>query len=243
MALLKPILRKLLKHPRSVAVVDDQRSFSHAAVVGAAAHVAKEIAKRTDKPRVGIMLPTGGGFPIALLACWMAGRVPVPLNYLLERDDLHHVFEDSGVDLLLTAGKLLDHVREHTAADAIPEGLDLLTLETMSVQGRPPAGGALPRPGLRHREGCRARRRGPRRAALHLGHLREAQGRRAHPPQPGAQRQRLHRARRPERADDLPGRAPAVPQLRAHRAHAGAAVDGAPGPSTPPASCRAGWWS
>ena len=141
--LLKPILRQLLRHPKSIAVVDDQRSFSHVAIAGAAAHVAKEIRRRTDKPRVGIMLPTGGGFPIALLACWMAGRVPVPLNYLLERDDLHHVFADSGVDLLLTAGKLLDHVREHTAADAIPEELDLLTLETMSFKGVPPLGGLL----------------------------------------------------------------------------------------------------
>ncbi len=136
--LLKPILRKLLKHPRSIAVVDDQRSFSHIAIAVAAAHVSKEILKRTDKPRVGIMLPTGGGFPIALLACWMAGKVPVPLNYLLERDDMHHVFDDAGVDLLLTAGKLLDHVREHTSADAIPESLDLLTLETMNFKGVPP---------------------------------------------------------------------------------------------------------
>ena len=84
------------------------------------------------------MLPTGGGFPIALLACWMAGKVPVPLNYLLERDDMHHVFDDAGVDLLLTAGKLLDHVREHTAPDAIPESLNLLTLKTMSFKGVPP---------------------------------------------------------------------------------------------------------
>ena len=141
--LLKPILRQLLKHPTSVAVVDDQRSFSRVAIAGAAAHLAKEIRRRTDKPRVGVMLPTGGGFPIALLACWMAGRVPVPLNYLLERGDLHHVFDDSGVDLLLTAGKLLDHVREHTAADAIPDRLDLLTLETMSFKGVPPLGGLL----------------------------------------------------------------------------------------------------
>lgn len=141
--LLKTILRQLLRHPRSVAVVDDQRSFSHLEIAVAAAHLSREIRQRTDKPHVGIMLPTGGGFPIALLACWMAGRVPVPLNYLLDRDDMHHVFADSGVELLLTAGKLLDHVREHTAADAIPDSLDLLTLETMSFKGIPPVGTIL----------------------------------------------------------------------------------------------------
>ena len=138
MALLRPILRKALTHLRQPAIVDDLGSYSYAKLLGGALFVARTIERTTDAPHVGIMLPTGGGFPIALLGCWLAGRVPVPINYLLSRDDLQHVLKDAQVDTLLTASKLLEHIRTNTADDAIPPHLKLVKLEEQSFKGLPP---------------------------------------------------------------------------------------------------------
>ncbi|MEM1098472.1 MAG: AMP-binding protein, partial [Planctomycetota bacterium] len=92
MSLLRPILKTAVSQLRQTAVIDDRGQSSYARILGGALHIAKLIEKSTDAKHVGVMLPTGGGFPVSVLACWLANRVPVPVNYLLNRDDLHHVF-------------------------------------------------------------------------------------------------------------------------------------------------------
>eukprot|EP00752_Nemacystus_decipiens_P014543 g12952.t1 len=134
MALLRPILKQALLHPTRTAVVDDLRTWSYAKLAGGAYFMAREIAKATDKPHVGLMLPTSGAFPAALLGTWQAGKVAVPLNYLLSKEDLHHVIRDSGLDTVFTASKLLDVVGE----DAIPEGINVVRLDQLSFKGLPP---------------------------------------------------------------------------------------------------------
>lgn len=105
-----PILRSLLTRPAKVAVVDDSRAYRGYEIVVAAANLARIIERSTESETVGVLLPTSGASPIAFLACWMAGRVPVPLNYLLSRDELEYVIEDCGTDTLLCAQPLIDHM-------------------------------------------------------------------------------------------------------------------------------------
>ncbi|HWB20530.1 MAG TPA: hypothetical protein VG711_09540, partial [Phycisphaerales bacterium] len=81
MRALKPILRSLLLSPSRIAVIDDHRSWKAFHLYFGALHLAKAIAKATSKPHVGIMLPTSGLFPLALIATWRLGRTVVPLNY------------------------------------------------------------------------------------------------------------------------------------------------------------------
>ena len=138
MSLLRPILGKALRNLRQTAVVDDRGEASYARILGGALHVAQLIERTTDARHVGVMLPTGGGFPVSVLACWLAGRVPVPINYLLNRDDLHHVFADAGLDTLLTATPLLEHVRKNTAKDAIPDALQTVALDAQKFGKVPP---------------------------------------------------------------------------------------------------------
>ncbi len=138
MSLLRPILRKALTHLRHPAAVDDLGSYRYGRILAGAFFVARTIERTTDAKHVGVMLPTGGAFPIAVLGCWLAGRVPVPINYLLSRDDLHHVLNDAEIDTLLTAGKLLDHIHKNTAEDAIPDTLNLVKLEEQKFKGLPP---------------------------------------------------------------------------------------------------------
>ena len=134
MALLRAILKQALLHPTRTAVVDDMRTWSYAKLAGGAFFMARAIREATDKPHVGIMLPTSGAFPAALLGTWQAGKVAVPLNYLLSKEDLHHVIRDSGLDTVFTASKLLDVVGE----DSIPEGIKVVKLDQMKFKGLPP---------------------------------------------------------------------------------------------------------
>ena len=138
MALLRSILKHAIRHPRRVAIVDDQRSYSSFALTAGAYFVSREVRRRTDRPHVGVLLPTGGGFAVSLLGTWLAGRVAVPLNYLLSREDLAHVIEDAELDLIITADKMLEFLGHTQGEPVIPAGVELLKLETVSFKGVPP---------------------------------------------------------------------------------------------------------
>lgn len=140
MSLIRSILKHALFHPRRIAIVDDQRSFTSFSVAAGAYFVAREVRRHTQRPHVGVLLPTGGGFAVSLLGVWLAGRVAVPLNYLLSKEDLAHVIADAGLDLIITADKMLEFLGHKEGGDqrVIPEGVKLLKLEGVSFTGVPP---------------------------------------------------------------------------------------------------------
>ena len=80
MRLAKAIRRTLMRYAFSTLVVDDFKSWKGIALLILERHLAKEIAKVTDRKRVGVMLPTSGLTPAALLAVGRWGRGTVPLN-------------------------------------------------------------------------------------------------------------------------------------------------------------------
>src|SRR5688500_15896995 len=116
---LKPILRRLLLAPTRIVVVDDQRSWRGIDLYIGALHVARAIRRITDQPHVGVMLPTSGLFPMALIAGWMLGRTVVPLNYLLKSQDLEYVINDAELDAIVTVTPMVEFVK------AASEGRDL----------------------------------------------------------------------------------------------------------------------
>lgn len=97
----------------------------------AAWHLAREIEARTERNAVGIMLPTSGLFPVAVLATWMTGKVIVPLNYLLTPEDLTHVARDAGIDCVITVQPMLDFV------PGLPDGVRPLRFEDLRLKGVP----------------------------------------------------------------------------------------------------------
>ncbi len=139
MSLLRRILKRAIFNPTKTAVTDDQRTYSYFKVVAGAMFVAKAIRESTDKPHVGIMLPTSGAFPVALLGAWLAKKVPVPLNYLLSQDELSHVVEDSGIDTIVTAGKMIEYLDSaEIDVKSLPNSPKLMKLEELSFKGLPP---------------------------------------------------------------------------------------------------------
>ncbi|MFO0083725.1 MAG: AMP-binding protein, partial [Phycisphaerales bacterium] len=119
-----PIIRTCLGSPLGTAVVDDQRSYKRIGILAAAMMLADDLERRVQTEHVGIMLPSSGAFPIAALAVWMLGKVPVPLNFLLKPDELNYIVQDSGIDTIVTAKGMLDFL------GYTPTGV---------VDGKPPA--------------------------------------------------------------------------------------------------------
>ena len=135
MSLLRPIIWQALKHLKRVAVIDDRQSYSYGKLLAGAMFVSREIKRATQAKHVGVMLPTSGAFPITLLGAWLAGRVPVPLNYLLAKDELQYVIGDSDIDTIITSTQMLEFIG---GAQVIPKGIKIVELEKVSFKGLPP---------------------------------------------------------------------------------------------------------
>ncbi|MHB1156032.1 MAG: class I adenylate-forming enzyme family protein [Phycisphaerales bacterium] len=129
-SMLWPILRRALSDPQRIAVIDDQRSWRNIDLIGGALYLADQIEKRCATQHVAIMLPTGGAFPMSLLAVWMLGRVAVPVNYLLSESERQYVIDDCEADTLITAGPMLEYL------GGSPQNIQLLKLDEMSFASR-----------------------------------------------------------------------------------------------------------
>jgi long-chain acyl-CoA synthetase len=132
MDLLRRIQRQLILRPLHDFVVDDQRTWKGATLLVAAWHMARAIERSTERDTVGLLLPTGGLFPAALLATWMTGKVAVPLNYLLSREDLEYIVQDAGLETVVTVQPMLDYIHGPTAS------MCPLKLEDVGFGGLPP---------------------------------------------------------------------------------------------------------
>lgn len=125
------ILRSLLSAPFRIAVTDDQRSYRAIDLVIAALNVAAKIRATTASSTVGVLIPTGGVFPIAALGAWIAGKTVVPMNYLLKKDELQYVIDDCETDTILTVGPLLDYLGFR------PSVKNLVRMEDIGLSGVP----------------------------------------------------------------------------------------------------------
>ncbi|MCG3124850.1 MAG: Long-chain-fatty-acid--CoA ligase [Phycisphaerales bacterium] len=125
------ILRKLVGSPGRVAMIDERRSYRNVELLVAAFHAAAAINQVCRSRTLGVMIPTSGAFPIAALAGWILGKVVVPLNFLLTREELQYVIDDCGCDTVVSATPLLDHMGYE------PTVPNLLRIDQMSFAGMP----------------------------------------------------------------------------------------------------------
>lgn len=132
MKIARAIVRPLIFNPRRIAVVDDQGDWPAYKLYFGALHLAKVIKSATDAPHIGIMLPTSGLFPMAMIASWMLGRTVVPLNYLLREDDLKYVCDDAQIDTVVTVTPMVEQF------DSLPDSIKQLRLDKIKFRGLPP---------------------------------------------------------------------------------------------------------
>ena len=126
------IISRLRLNPLRKIIVDDFKQWRSLTLRYLASHIAKAIQKTSDRPRVGVMLPTSGLFPAAMIAGWRLGRTMIPLNYLLSKEDLAFVIEDAELDTVITVGPMLDFT------GPLPDGIKVIRLDQMKISGLPP---------------------------------------------------------------------------------------------------------
>lgn len=132
MQLLRDIQRRLLLRPWRTVVIDDQKSWRAIELQSLAWFLAREIEAKSNSQRLGVMLPTSGLFPAAVMAGWMLGRTVVPLNYLLSKSDLAYVCNDANLDACVTVGPMIDLV------GGLPQGVTAIQIDKLKLSGIPP---------------------------------------------------------------------------------------------------------
>ena len=200
--------------PEHVAIRMDERVLTYAQLDRAARGVATSLRARGIQPgdRVALLIPNVPEFTIAYFGILYAGGTIVPINVLAAAPEVAYFLDDSEAKLLIAHPFFAAPAK----AGADEAGVPLVL-----------AGGGPGRTRSRRwRQRSRSRRSKPTPAdahrgdPLHVGHHRQAEGRRAHPlepvrelrlrgaaPDPAAGPRRLRRARD----------AAALPLLRADR--------------------------
>lgn len=98
------------RQPESLAIVDDLGRYTYAQLAARAAGIARMLEEGTQRPHVGLLLPTGAGFVTSFYGVLMAGKAVVPLNFLLGELEIAHCVRDSGIDAVVTIPQLAGRV-------------------------------------------------------------------------------------------------------------------------------------
>ncbi len=109
--LLQPLFRNAQSDPDKIAVIDDLGSYTNQRVMQTAYALGALLKARTSKPTVGILLPSGAGFIASFYGTLLAGKVPVPINFLLGPREVGHIIADSGFDTILTISLMGDRLK------------------------------------------------------------------------------------------------------------------------------------
>lgn len=109
--LLEPLVRAARESPGSPAVSDPTLSLSYKQLARLACVFRSIIHSETHCNRVGIMLPASAAFPAVLMGSWWAGRVAIPLNFLLRPEELAKVVADAQIDYILSVKPLAEALK------------------------------------------------------------------------------------------------------------------------------------
>jgi acyl-CoA synthetase (AMP-forming)/AMP-acid ligase II len=85
----KTLIALAARWPGSTAIVSSRLSLTYGELIGRAARSARELRRRGVGPgsRVGITLRDGGEAVVAMVALWMLGAAPVPIDFRSKPDE------------------------------------------------------------------------------------------------------------------------------------------------------------
>jgi long-chain acyl-CoA synthetase len=105
--LAQPLFRHAAAKPADqIAKYDDRGQYTWRQLLGMSAGIAQLLATQTPAPAVGILLPASAAFASSFYGTLLAGKVAVPINFLMGDREVAHIIKDSGVDTILTAPPL-----------------------------------------------------------------------------------------------------------------------------------------
>ena len=99
------VLVESMKKHAEVELVDglDGSSLPYGKMLGVAMALARWMKKNVKEPRLGIILPPGKGGVIANIACFLAGIVPVNINYTSSEPAFESIVRQGGLKHFVTA--------------------------------------------------------------------------------------------------------------------------------------------
>lgn len=100
--LVETLLETAKRHGNDVAVADPTRSLTYKELVRLSDVMRRQVQRATKRQNVGILLPSTTVFAGVFYGVLWAGRTVVPLNFLLQPDELAKVVEDSDIDVIFT---------------------------------------------------------------------------------------------------------------------------------------------
>jgi long-chain acyl-CoA synthetase len=104
MAYLSEIFEKAVQDNRSrTAVVEEGRQWTFGELSDEVDRIAAVIRERIKGDTVGILLLNSQKYVSTLFAVWKAGKTAVPLNYLLQPQEIGFIIKDSGMSGLVTS--------------------------------------------------------------------------------------------------------------------------------------------
>lgn len=113
----------------------DGRELSYSDISRAAFALSRPIRKMSEpKEAIGILLPTGAGAVVALLAVHAAGRVPAMLNFTAGIKNLRAAAQTAPLKTVITAHKFIEIGGLETLAAELAKSLNLVYLEDMKEQ-------------------------------------------------------------------------------------------------------------
>ena len=113
--LAQDVVRGLMIKGHSTALIDrteTRRSFSGYLILILSWFFAQVLKKSTSKKRVAIVLPPGIGATVANIACVLADKVPVNINFTLGRIQVQHCLKKAEVDCMISAKVFRDKLGE-----------------------------------------------------------------------------------------------------------------------------------
>lgn len=103
--LARTCLRGLKRHPFRTAIIDglDESKLSYGKLLAAGIALSRFLTRRCAERRIGIVLPPGKGGVVANLAVFLAGKIPVNLNFTSGRDAIESAKRQAGLRTIISA--------------------------------------------------------------------------------------------------------------------------------------------
>ena len=113
-------------HGDAPAVADPTRSLTYRQLLRFSRVMRRHVLRATHAPHVGLMMPSSAVFAGTFYSVLWAGRTVVPLNFLLQPDELARVVQDSQIDVIFTI--------RHFADQAAAAGVKVIFIEDLPLK-------------------------------------------------------------------------------------------------------------
>ncbi|MEZ5927097.1 MAG: AMP-binding protein [Parvularculaceae bacterium] len=124
---------------KTLAVIDgDGRKLTYEEITRAAFALSGPLARRTaPKEVVGILLPTGAGILISMLALQARGRIPAMLNFTAGARNLKAAAKAARISRIVTAKKFIEMGNLEKLVEELSTAVDIVYLEDVREEIKP----------------------------------------------------------------------------------------------------------